>query len=282
MERRSDKKPFAKKSFGQNYLIDQDYIVRIVDVLNLGNDDTVIEIGAGRGALTARLVEHAGRVFAVELDRDLSPILLEQFGKNGNFHLIEQDALKINFAEILQHRAFEISNLKSEISNLKSAKLVANLPYNISTAILQRLFEQRANFSEMILMFQREVVERITAAAGQSERGYLSVLVEAAFHAEKLFDVPPRAFRPVPKVWSSLVKLTPKPKEIGNETLFRRMVSIGFSQRRKTILNNFKGDFSDAAILFEKSGIDPSRRAETLTLKEWKRLARALESPESG
>ncbi len=278
-ENRKSKTVFAKKSFGQNFLIDQNYIHKIVSALNPQKGETVIEIGAGRGALTEKLIECGANVIAVELDRDLIPFLEEKFGEYENFSLVEQDALKLDF-----HQLSENFNPKSEIQNPKSIKLVANLPYNISTAILQNLIEQREVFSEMILMFQREVVERMTAEAGNAERGFLSVLVEAYLDAEKLFDVSPNAFRPVPKVWSSIVRLKPKENvEIEDANLFRRLISAGFAQKRKTILNNLKNVpqnlkeiIGDGKMLLENCQIDSKRRAETLTLDEWTRIFKAV------
>ncbi|MEJ7846789.1 MAG: 16S rRNA (adenine(1518)-N(6)/adenine(1519)-N(6))-dimethyltransferase RsmA [Pyrinomonadaceae bacterium] len=255
MNKQNTKHPFAKKSFGQNFLVDERVVGKIIDALNLNGYETVIEIGAGRGALTERLLEKAGKVIAIELDRDLIPVLQARFGVFRDFRLVEADALKTNFAEI--------------IGKDEKVKLVANLPYNISTAILQRLSDQRHTFSELILMFQREVVERITARPGHKERGFLSVLVEAGFNSEKLFDVPGNAFRPVPMVMSSVVSLTPIDTQIDDPVLFRKIVSKGFLQKRKTIFNNFKADFKDAKELLEEIGIDPNRRAETLTLSEW-------------
>ncbi len=249
------KQPFAKKSFGQNFLVDERVVGKIIQALNLNGDETVIEIGAGRGALTETLLERAGKVIAIELDRDLIPVLQARFGVFRNFELVDVDALKANFADILR--------------DARPAKLVANLPYNISTAILQRLSDQRRVFSELILMFQREVVDRIAARPGHKERGFLSVLVEANFDSEKLFDVPGKAFQPIPKVMSSVIRLTPKYTQIEDPVLFRKIVSKGFLQKRKTIFNNFKADFEDAKALLERSGIDPNRRAETLTLAEW-------------
>lgn len=277
MKSRQPEKKFAKKSFGQNFLTDQNYIRKIVSALNPQKDETIVEIGAGRGALTEMLVESGARVFAIELDRDLIPLLQEKFGNFENFNLIQQDALKIDFAQLNE-------NPKSKAQNPKSLKLVANLPYYISTAILQKLIEQRACFSEMILMFQREVVERITAGAGISERGFLSVLSQAYLDAEKLFDVPPNAFRPAPKIWSSVVRLKPKENvEIEREDVFRELISAGFAQRRKTILNNLKNapldlkeKINDAERLLEICEIDSKRRAETLTLEEWKRILKTL------
>jgi len=258
----------AKKSFGQNFLTDQNYIGKIIAALNPQAGETIIEIGAGRGALTERLIESGANVIAIELERDMIAVLRERFAGRKTFNLVESDALKIDFAET-------ISNFKFQISNSKSAKLVANLPFYISTAILQKLIEQRDVFSEMILMFQREVVTRITAQAGNSERGFLTVLVEAYLSAEKLFDVPPNAFRPAPKVWSSVVRLKPKVDvEIKNEPLFREIVSASFRQKRKTIYNNLK-DFSpeiDLKKLLEAGQIKAERRAETLTFEEWRNL----------
>lgn len=270
-------KSFAKKSLGQNFLADQSYIDRIVAALNVEPQDTIIEIGPGRGALTEKIVEKAGRVIALELDRDLVPLLQEKFSNCNNFLLIESDALAVNFKELL------ISSNPQSAIRITQSKLVANLPYYISTAILQRLIEQRECFSEMVLMFQREVVERITAQPGNSDRGFLTVLVENAFEVVMLFDVPPSAFRPSPKVWSSVVRLVPKKAEIENERLFREIVSAGFAQKRKTLLNNLKNApeelkeiIGNAERLLKDCQIDSKRRAETLTLVEWKRILEAV------
>lgn len=252
---------FAKKSFGQNFLIDQNIIDKIINAANPGPAHTVVEIGPGRGALTERLLDLAGEVIAVELDRDLASFLREKFGWRSTFSLVEGDAVNLDFASVLR-------------TEHTPAKLVANLPYNVSTAILQSLAGQKQLFSEMVLMFQREVAERITAEPGTSERGYLTVIVEANFDVERLFDVPPAAFRPTPKVWSSVVKLTPRFVEIANDDLFQKLVSAGFAQRRKTIQNNLKTLYPDAHVLLERSNIEPNRRAETLTLEEWLKLTR--------
>jgi 16S rRNA (adenine1518-N6/adenine1519-N6)-dimethyltransferase len=265
----------AKKSLGQNFLVDESYAGRIVGALGPRADETVVEIGAGRGALTERLLESAGRVVAIEFDRDLAPVLRARFALRGNFELVEADALAVDFCSV--------------IFPAPSSRLVANLPYNISTAILQRLIEQRRCITEMVLMLQREVVERIAAPAGASERGFLSVVVEAYCEVEKLFDVPPRAFRPAPKVWSTVALLRPRariPVEVEDEKSLWRVVSAGFAQRRKTILNNLRSAPEDlrarveaaggAAPLLEAAGVNPQRRAETLELAEWAAITRAL------
>ena len=254
MAHRSIKSQFAKKSLGQNFLVDENYVRKIVSALDLKAADTVIEIGPGRGAITEYLVESGARVVAVEIDRELVPMLRERFAADDNFSVAEADATSVDFAALVQS---------------PKTKLVANLPYYISTPILQHLSTQRNLFERLVLMFQKEVVDRITAKPGDSDRGFLTVLVEAAFGVEKLFDVPPTAFRPIPKVTSSVARFVPKESVIDDEKAFRDLISIAFAQKRKTILNNLKAAHPDAKERLERSGIDPQRRAESLSLDEW-------------
>jgi len=265
-------KPFAKKSFGQNFLVDETLVREIVAAVDLCPGDTILEIGPGRGALTSELLKSGGSIVAIELDRDLITTLENQFGKSHNFRLLSADALKVDYRQLRD-------------SSEAKLKLVANLPYNIATAILQRLIDYRHDFSEMVLMFQREVVERITAGPGSSDRGYLTVLVEQYFSIERLVDVPPTAFRPQPQVWSSVVKLVPSDDSaeiVGRENDFASLVSAGFRQKRKTILNNLKAapfinpSGKDIVAALTEAGIDPLRRAETLTGLEWIALLIAL------
>ena len=258
----------AKKSLGQNFLVDETIVKRIVDALDLDGGDRVIEIGPGRGALTDYLVAFDVTVAAIELDRDLiSPLKARYFGASA-LQILERDALTVKYDEVFG------GETDSEV------KLVANLPYYISTPILQVLADQRSAFSRLVLMFQREVAERIAAPPGSSDRGYLTVIVESAFSVEHLFDVPPIAFEPMPKVWSSVVRLTPKGAFNGNEVLFRRTVSAGFAQKRKTILNNLKSYSANASMVLASAGVEASRRAETLSLEEWLRLFTAFEERE--
>lgn len=266
--------PPASRRFGQNFLINEGVIEKIIDALAPSHDETIVEIGPGRGALTKRLLDQAGQLIAIEFDQRLIPLLEVEFAVRTNFILVSQDALEVNFCEVIRPA--------------RQARVVANLPYNISTAILQRLIEQRSCVTELVLMLQREVVERITAPAGSKERGYLSVLVEAYYTTEKLFDVAPGSFRPVPKVWSSVVRL--RSKENLNlskdEKLLWPLVSAGFAQKRKTILNNLRAAptalgeqikrHGGASIILCRAEIDLKRRAETLSLEEWVRLARTI------
>jgi len=276
MKKKFKEKPFAKKSLGQNFLTDGNYIRKIVDALDLQKNELVIEIGPGRGALTEHLIEKAGKVIAVELDSDLIPVLNETFGHNENYSLIHHDALKVDFKELIEG---------SETDGISGkAKLAANLPYYISTAILQHLAACRENFSELVLMLQKEVVERITAAPGNSERGFLTVLIEAFFESKKLFDVSPNAFSPAPKVWSAVVKLIPKAdsfEDFETEKLFREIISAGFAQKRKTISNNLKNylkDKNETDKVLTNSEIEQSRRAETLSIEEWKRIVSEIQT----
>jgi 16S rRNA (adenine1518-N6/adenine1519-N6)-dimethyltransferase len=266
--------PRAKKRLGQNFLVDETYARRVVGALGPRAGETVVEIGPGRGALTGLLLETGARVVAVELDRELAPLLRERFAGREDFKLVEADALDVDFC--------------AAVEPATSARVVANLPYNISTAILQRLIDQRACVTEMVLMLQREVVERITAPPGSAERGYLTVLVEAFCESEALFDVPPGAFRPVPKVWSTVARLRPRAgaAEGLDERLFQRLLAAGFSQKRKTILNNLRSAPEGLRALVEgaggvaaalgAAGVGPQKRAEALTLEEWAALTKTL------
>jgi len=266
---------FPAKRLGQHFLRDPRTVKRIIEAFAPRLDEIVLEIGPGTGALTAELVERAARVVAIEFDNKLAALLLERFGARDNFRLVQGDALNIDFC--------------AEIHPATSARLVANLPYNISTAILQRLIAQRTCLTEMVVMLQREVVERILAPAGSSERGFLSVLVEAYCETEKLFDVAPGSFRPPPKVWSSVLRLTfitNAPVELKDEELLWQLVSAGFAQKRKTMLNNLRhssGRLQEvirhnggASIVLCKAGVDVQRRAETLTVEEWGKIVRAM------
>ena len=267
--------PYPSKRLGQHFLRDQRSIHRIIEALAPKPNETIVEIGPGTGALTSVLVERAGRLIAVEFDNKLTPLLNERFGGLANFRLVMADALTVDFC--------------AEILPARSARLVANLPYNISTAILQRLIAQRACLEEMVLMLQREVVARVLAPPGTSDRGFISVLVEAYCEAEKLFDVAPGAFRPPPKVWSSVMRLRFRPRintEVADDALLWQVVSAGFAQKRKTILNNLRnasGRLQEilkrnggASIVLCKANVELQRRAETLTLEEWGKIVRAI------
>lgn len=260
----------AKRSLGQNFLVDPHYQQRIVQAVQPRAGETIIEIGPGQGALTGWLLESGAQVLAVELDQDLIPSLAQRFGARNNFRLLAADALAVDFCR--------------EIAPAISARVVANLPYYVSTPIIQRLLAQRHCLSELTVMLQREVVERMTATPGGKEYGFLSVLVQFYCEAITLFEVPPGAFRPAPKVWSSVVRLRVRAKPLvaaRDEELLVELVKALFAQRRKTIFNNLRAarvrlgltDEKMLGSLLAAARLDPQRRAETLTVAEAVALA---------
>lgn len=267
------RKPYAKRSLGQNFLVDQGYVSKIVGSLALSEADNVIEIGSGRGALTGKLIETGARVTAVEIDSELAHLLEKEFADEARFRLVAGDFLEIDLRGLVDDTP---------------AKIAANLPYYISTPILRKLFEHRELFSVLVVMLQKEVAERITAQPGDSARGFLTVVVERGFSAEKLFDVPAGAFRPIPKVESAVVRLTVK-GDIGgaaSDAEFEELASAAFRQKRKTLKNNLEaaggplGDKISALggpeSVLKSAGIDASARAEALTKEDWILLAETV------
>jgi 16S rRNA (adenine1518-N6/adenine1519-N6)-dimethyltransferase len=266
----------AKRRLGQNFLVDTSYQERIIRAVHPQPNETILEIGPGHGALTEYLVASGARVIAIELDHALIAPLRASFALHDNFTLVAADALDVDFAALIQAAG-------PATSSHQTGRVVANLPYYISTPIIQRLIATPA-ITEMTVMLQREVVERITAASGGKEYGYLSVLVQYACEAESLFDVPPGAFRPAPKVWSSVLRLTRRTSpaaEVRDEALFIELAKLLFAQRRKTILNNLRAGQTrlpqaDLHAALAQAGLDAQRRAETLTLAEMAALANAF------
>jgi len=251
----------ARKRFGQNFLADARYIERIVDAVNAAPGDNVVEIGPGLGAITEGLVAGAGRVTAIEIDRDLAARLREQFTPS---HLVlhEADAL-----------AFDLRSLGADV------RLVGNLPYNISSPLLFRIADVADTVRDVHVMLQKEVVARMTAAPGTPDYGRLTVMLQATFRIERLFVVPAGAFRPVPKVESAVARLVPLREDaprIDDKALFARIVAGAFMQRRKT-LRNALSHITDEATLIS-AGIDPQARGETLGVADFVRLTDAVKA----
>lgn len=253
------------KSLGQNFLVDDSVLSDIVNGAEVNDEDFIIEIGPGVGTLTAQLLMKAKRVTAIELDNDLIPILQEELGANENFDLIHKDALKVDFEEL--------------IGDEKSVKLVANLPYYVTTPIILKLLKDGYKFKSLTIMIQKEVAERINAAPDCKEYGALSVLVQYYCNTSIIRKVPPTCFIPRPKVESIVIKLDrleePRVKPKDTKLMFE-LVRAGFNMRRKTLWNaskTLKVDKEKLEEAFEKSGIDPKRRAETLTLQEFATLS---------
>ena len=253
------------KSLGQNFLVDQSVPRDIVDGADVGPEDLVIEIGPGVGTLTAQLLKIAKRVVAIELDDTLIPILTEELGGYSNFSLIHNDALKVNFDEI--------------IGDEKSVKLVANLPYYVTTPIIVKLLKEKHKFKSLTIMIQKEVAERMNAEPGNKDYGALTLLVQYYCNTKIVRKVPPACFIPRPKVDSIVIRLDkldePKVK-VDNEKLFFDIIRNSFNMRRKTLWNGVKSIGPAKEKLeeaFEKAGVDPKRRGETLTIQEFATLS---------
>ncbi|GAB7026123.1 16S rRNA (adenine(1518)-N(6)/adenine(1519)-N(6)) -dimethyltransferase RsmA [Geotalea toluenoxydans] len=261
----------AKKSMGQNFLVDGNVLSRIVEAVVLEPSDRVLEIGPGRGALTSLLVKRAEQVLAVELDRQLVPLLEKEFSGADNLEFIQGDILKIELPEVLGSRWNG------------RWKVAANLPYNISSQVIFKFLDNVSLFSSLILMLQKEVGDRLIAFPGTKEYGILSVLCNLHFNISRVLIVKPGSFRPIPKVDSVVLKFVPLAaprQDVGDETLFRQVVKASFSQRRKTLANCLRSaliaDNDDLNLILSQAGIDGGRRGETLTLEEYARLTRQV------
>lgn len=260
-----------QRRFGQNFLCDLGVVRRIVDRARVGPDAVVLEIGPGLGALTDTLAAEVGRLYLVEVDRGLAARLAGRHAGNPRVVLVEGDVLALPLGEIVAESGVTV---------------VANLPYNVSTPILFRLLDLRRRFPRAVLMLQREVAHRLASRPGSKDWGVLSVLVQTWADVAVAFGVSRRSFVPQPKVESAVVEVrwreTPR-DDVGDPERYRALVRAAFGQRRKTLRNalaalaaarGFDADGLQAA--FETAGIDPGRRAETLDLAEFARLARAV------
>jgi 16S rRNA (adenine1518-N6/adenine1519-N6)-dimethyltransferase len=262
----------AKKRLGQHFLMDRGVCRRIVQSAALSDQDVALEIGPGHGALTGVLLDQAAKVIAVELDESLVDELTSRL-TSDKLRLVSADILKTNIAQLLDDEG-----VTSPI------RVFGNLPYNIATAVLQHLTDFRRRIADMTVMLQREVVDRILSAPGSKQYGYLSIVVQYYCEAFRLFNVSPGSFRPVPKVYSTVVRLKFRdqpPVELNDDAFFFDLVSASFAERRKTIQNNLKHaaarlKVNDVEASLKELGLDPNRRAETLSLAEFARLANGL------
>ncbi len=270
-----------RKSLGQNLLVDSAHLARIADAADLTPTDNVLEIGPGLGALTHQLAARAGRVVAVELDQRLIPILRQQFADQPHVSFVHADILELDPAEVLQSTAPEPLQTRPDTPRGASYKIVANLPYYITSAVLRHILECSTPPSLAVLLVQREVAQRIVAQPGQMS--LLAVSVQFYARPRILQRVPAGAFLPRPKVDSSVLRLDllPQPAVPGVAPAhFFRIVRAGFSQRRKQLRNSLSAGLScskqQADQWLHAADIDPSRRAETLALPEWGRLAHTV------
>lgn len=248
-----------RKRFGQNFLNDAHVIDRIVDLINPKANESVIEVGPGLGALTLPLLERLPRLEVIEIDRDLIAKL--QARNLDQLIVHESDVLKVNW---------------SELAHGRQLRVVGNLPYNVGTPLLLNLLESREHVIDIHAMLQKEVVDRLCAQTGTRAYGRLSVLMQSCFKIEALFDVPPAAFTPSPKVQSAVVRLIPLANSPNSDAVAKlsQATRMAFASKRKTLRNNMKEVLSSDELA--NAGIDPQARAETLSLEQFMRLAEML------
>ncbi|MBL0226364.1 MAG: 16S rRNA (adenine(1518)-N(6)/adenine(1519)-N(6))-dimethyltransferase RsmA [Geobacteraceae bacterium] len=256
------------KSLGQNFLVDNNIIDKIIHAADIGPHDCVLEIGPGRGALTEHLVRSAGRLVLIEFDHALAAVLKERYADRTQVMVIDADILTVDLKGILGETGGKW-------------KVVANLPYNISTEVLFRLLEVRGRLARMVLMLQKEVGDRLAAAPDCSNYGVTTVLLGLWFDMRREFIVHPGCFHPRPKVDSAVLSFVPlaAPREpVGDETVFRRVVKGSFAMRRKTLVNCLKAaelvPFEDLRGILSECSIDGQRRGETLSMAEFAALSR--------
>ncbi len=266
----------AKKKFGQNFLIDGGVLEGIVEAAGVTDKDCVLEIGPGIGTLTQYLAEAAGRVVAVEIDKTLLPVLADTLSEYDNVTVINEDVLKVDIDRIIK-----------EYNEGRPIKVVANLPYYITTPIIMKLFESGALIESITVMVQKEVADRMAAGPGNKDYGSLSLAVGFYAEANTVIDVPPSSFIPQPNVGSAVVKLTKYPEQkvkVKDSRYLFEIIRTSFNQRRKTLSNSLSNNPSlevsrdkvTAALV--KMGINEKARGETLTLEQFAELSDILQS----
>ncbi|HKE32781.1 MAG TPA: 16S rRNA (adenine(1518)-N(6)/adenine(1519)-N(6))-dimethyltransferase RsmA [Candidatus Angelobacter sp.] len=260
-----------KARLGQNFLADRRAAEKIVDALGDVSQSLVVEVGPGRGALTDTLVQKAGRIIAIELDRMMATQLRVKYSRDPKVEVLEGDVLKIDFRTVLHRTIGPLGDLRPE--KPERARLLGNLPYYITSDILLHLFEFHDQFDVMVIMVQREVADRIAATPGSRDYGLLSATAQLYTSVEKLFTLPPGAFVPPPKVHSSVLRLRVAPRfdqlQVRAEE-FIEFLKLAFAMKRKTLLNNLKKRYSEEQIraVLKNAGIRADVRAEALSLEK--------------
>jgi 16S rRNA (adenine1518-N6/adenine1519-N6)-dimethyltransferase len=276
-----------RKRFGQNFLHDHNIIYNIISSIQAKPDQHWVEIGPGQGALTEPLLNEKVRLDVVELDRDLVVLLREKFKQYPNLHIHSADALRFDFSSLVdrddQFAGSELARTAPEgsragIARDEKLRIIGNLPYNISTPLMFHLLDNAYCIEDMHFMLQKEVVDRICAAPGSKKYGRLSVMMQYYCLPELLFYVPPESFDPVPQVTSAIVRLVPHqqpPVAVNDISKLNRVVTQAFSQRRKTLRNSLKKLIAEEDIV--ALNIDPTLRAESITLAEFASLSNLLQ-----
>lgn len=265
----------ANKNLGQNFLIDENVIETAIEKSNIGKDDLVIEIGPGLGTLTKYLLEKAGRVICVELDERMIKILEDRFFLYKNFEVINNDILKVDLDKII--------NIAKKEYNLKSAKIVANLPYYITTPIIMKLLENKVMVDSIAVMIQKEVADRLAEIPGGKNTGAITYTVYYYGKTEKILEVPKTSFIPEPSVTSEVIKIEIRnnpPVSVKNEKEFFNLIKVAFLQRRKTLMNSLTNNGisskEDLLNILHKLNIDEKIRSEKLTIEDFANIANEL------
>ncbi len=263
----------ANKSLGQNFLINEDVVNKIVDSSNISKDDLVIEIGPGLGTLTEELLQNAGKVLAIELDTRMITILKDRFSAYTNFEVINEDVLKVDLHALIK--------TEKQNNNLKNAKIVANLPYYITTPIIMKLLEEKLDISSITVMIQKEVADRLITVPGEKLTGAITYCVYYYADSESVMIVDNNSFIPEPEVISEVIKLNIRKNPVINvkdEKTFFRLIKISFMQRRKTLINSlvnggvFKSK-DEAKKVFNELNLDVNVRGENLSIQDFADLA---------
>ena len=266
----------ANKALGQNFLINQNVVNQIVESSHITKQDVVIEIGPGLGTLTKELLENAGKVICIELDKKMIKILTDRFSLYENFEVIHGDVLKVRLNKIIKE--------EKEKNGFKSAKIVANLPYYITTPIIMKLLEDRLDLESITVMIQKEVADRLIAIPGEKETGAITYSVYYYASAEGIMEVPKDSFIPEPEVTSKVIKLTLRkepPVEVKSRGVMFKIIKSAFMQRRKTLLNALTNtkvfmNKEEGLKILKELNLDENVRAENLTLKDFAEITNKI------
>ena len=265
----------ANKKLGQNFLIDEETIVKTINAAEITKEDLIIEIGPGLGTLTKPILEKAGKVICIELDERMLTILNDRFGLYDNFKIINEDVLKVDLNSLIK---------KEKNENIKYAKIVANLPYYITTPIIMKLLEDKLDIESITVMIQKEVADRLTTIPGEKNTGAITYSINYYTNPERIHEVKNTCFIPAPEVDSTVIKLNiakQKKIELSDEVLFFKIIKAAFMQKRKTLLNALsngniatKDEIKD---ILKKLDIDENIRGEKLTMEQYAEITKIIQ-----
>lgn len=266
----------ANKSLGQNFLISQNVVDSIVESSQIGKNDLVIEIGPGLGTLTKELLEKAKKVICIELDKRMITILKDRFNLYQNFEILNQDVLKVNLKELIKE--------EKEKNNIENVKIVANLPYYITTPIIMKLLEEELDLESITVMIQKEVADRLIAIPGEKQTGAITYSVYYYSQADGILEVPNDSFIPEPEVTSKVIKLNIRkevPVKVKSKEVMFKIIKSAFMQRRKTLLNALTNtrvfvNKEEGIAILNKLSLDENVRAEELTLQDFANITNLI------